>query len=75
LWVKFSHLFDLAMDKECKVADMWRRGWAVDGRAWEWRRRLFAWEEECLRECSVLLHNFVLKESVSDKWRWLLDPC
>jgi hypothetical protein len=44
------------------------------GGAWVWRRRLFAWEEECVRECSVLLHDIVLQDHLSDRWRWLLDP-
>jgi len=74
LRLKYPRLFDLVMDKESKVADMGRWGWTVDGRAWEWRRRLFAWEEECVRECCVLLNNFVLLDNVNDKWRWLLDP-
>ena len=39
-----------------------------------WRRRLFAWEEEIVRECSVLLHNIVLQVNVYDTWQWLLDP-
>jgi hypothetical protein len=39
-----------------------------------WRRRLFAWEEESVRECSLLLNNFVLQDGVQDSWRWLLDP-
>jgi len=25
-------------------------------------------------ECSLLLHNIVLQDSVNDTWRWLLDP-
>ncbi|RHN45445.1 putative reverse transcriptase zinc-binding domain-containing protein [Medicago truncatula] len=53
---------------------MGRLGWTVDGRAWEWTRRLFVWEEECVRECCILLNNFVLQDNVNDKWRWLLDP-
>jgi hypothetical protein len=39
-----------------------------------WRRRRFAWEEEEVRECSVLLHNVVLQTHVHDRWKWLLDP-
>ena len=35
---------------------------------------MFAWEEECLRECSLLLHNTVLQVNVHDTWRWHLDP-
>jgi len=70
---KFSRLFDLTVDKECKVEEMWRLGWAGDGRAWVWRRRLFAWEGDSVRECAVLLNNIVLQDNVHDSWRWLLD--
>jgi len=71
---KFPRLFDLALNKECKVEEMEREGWGEGGGAWSWRRRLFAWEEASLRECSLLLHNIVLQDSVTDKWRWLLNP-
>ena len=27
-----------------------------------------------MRECCVLLNNFVLQDNVNGKWRWLLDP-
>jgi len=30
----FPRLFDLTVDKECKVEEMWRLGWGGDGRAW-----------------------------------------
>jgi len=53
---------------------MWRLGWGDDGRAWVWRRRLFAWEEDSVRECDVLLNNIVLQDNVHDSWRWLLNP-
>jgi len=53
---------------------MGRRGWEPDGGAWTWRQRLFAWEEESLRECSFLLHNIVLQDNAHDSWRWHLDP-
>ena len=29
------------------------------GDAWGWRRRLHAWEEESVRECSIILHDGV----------------
>ena len=74
LRMKFPRLFELAVDKVSSVRDMESRGWGVDGGAWEWRRGLFAWEEECVRECSLLLHNIILQDTGSDKWRWLLDP-
>jgi len=71
---KFPRLFDLVVSKECSVEDMWRGGWEVGGGGWEWRRRLFVWEEDTVRECSTLLSNIVLQENVYDSWRWLLDP-
>ncbi|KEH34757.1 hypothetical protein MTR_3g068195 [Medicago truncatula] len=46
----------------------------IDGGAWRWRRRLFAWEEETVSECASLLHNVVLQENIVDRWRWSLDP-
>jgi len=38
-------------------------------KTWVWRRRLFAWEEERVRECIALLHDYVLHT-----WKLLLDP-
>ena len=54
---------------------LWRvEGGRMGGGAWMWRRRHFAWEEECVRVCSVLLHDIVLQEHTVDRWTWLLDP-
>ena len=53
---------------------MAKLGWEVGGHSWVWRRRLMAWEEESVRECSVLLSNVVLQENIQDHWRWVLDP-
>jgi len=25
-------------------------------------------------ECAAILHNIVLQDNISDRWRWLLDP-
>ena len=72
--LKFPRLFDLAVFKECLVEEMSTLGWTEGGGAWVWRRRLLVWEEESVRECSFLLHNIVLQDTVSDNWRWLLDP-
>jgi len=74
LCIKFPRLFDLAMNKYSMVEEIWRLGWSEGGGAWSWRRRLLAWEEESVRECSLLLLNVVLQENVTDTWRWLLDP-
>jgi len=74
LKLKFPRLFALFATKECWVEEMVSVMGANGG--WEqlWRRRLLAWEEESVRECSVLLHNIVLQENVHDAWRWVLDP-
>jgi len=70
----FPCLFYWAKEKECLVRDMVSRGWGVDGRAWMWSHRLFTWEEDSMRECSLWLHNIILQDAVHDTWRWLLDP-
>jgi hypothetical protein len=49
-------------------------GWDGNGRAWVWRRRLHAWEEESVGECVALLCNIILQDSVQDSWRWTLNP-
>jgi hypothetical protein len=74
LKLQFSRLFELSVHKECSVEDMVSLGWMVGGGAWRWRRRLLAWEEESLRDCSALLVNVVLQDNIQDSWRWLLDP-
>jgi len=70
---KYPRLFDLAVNKVCTVADLEREGWDDGGGAWVWRRRLLAWEEESVRECSLLLHNVVLQVNATDKWSWNRD--
>ncbi|GAU47968.1 hypothetical protein TSUD_280270 [Trifolium subterraneum] len=49
-------------------------GVGVDGEAWQWRRQLWVWEEEMLRECQSLLLNLTLQARSSDRWQWQLDP-
>jgi len=56
----------LSLHKECSVEKMRRMLGAVDGRERLWRRRLLAWEEESVRECSILLLNIVLQYTVED---------
>ncbi|GAU26521.1 hypothetical protein TSUD_361540 [Trifolium subterraneum] len=41
-------------------------GVGVDGEAWEWRRQLWACEEEMLRECQALLLNLSLQAIMDD---------
>lgn len=60
LKIKFPRLFELSVDKEWSVTEA--------NEVWDgvWRRRLFAWEEESVREWYALLHNTVLQENVHD---------
>ncbi|PNX90796.1 hypothetical protein L195_g046923, partial [Trifolium pratense] len=49
-------------------------GWGVNGEAWEWRRRLRAWEEEMLGECQSLLLDIFLQDQTIDRWQWRPYP-
>ncbi|KEH42387.1 hypothetical protein MTR_1g068995 [Medicago truncatula] len=51
LEVRFHRLFELAYIKLATVAEMFTLGWDVNGEAWKWCRRLFAWERELIRGC------------------------
>jgi len=51
---------------------MYSLEWGEEGEAWKWRRRLFAWEEEKVRECCDILTNIVLQPNHSDRWIWHL---
>lgn len=73
LRIRFPRLFELDEKKWATVEDMERRMWEVGGDAWSWRRRLHAWKEESVTECSILLHDVVLHANVHDRWRWLID--
>jgi hypothetical protein len=61
LCVRFRRIFDLTVNKSSTVGDMLSLGWDVEGEVWMWRRQLWTWEEEVLRECQTLLHDFVLQ--------------
>ncbi|GAU29128.1 hypothetical protein TSUD_58940 [Trifolium subterraneum] len=69
----FGRLFDLAENKSCSVAEMFSLGWEAGGDAWVWRRHLWVWEEEMLRECQTLLLNFSFQVQYSDSWHWQPD--
>lgn len=59
LRIRFSRLFELVEHRWCTVEDMAQLGWEKGGEAWKWTRRFFAWEEESVHECVLLLHNGV----------------
>jgi len=56
LEVRFRRLFELADNKLVTIAKMHCFGWGVNGEAWKWRKRLFALEEELVREAC----NFII---------------
>lgn len=58
--IDLAALFDLSENKLLSVTDMFAIGWGEGGKAWKWRKRLFAWEEEQVAEIILLLTNFVL---------------
>lgn len=53
---------------------MYHLGWDEGGEAWKCCRRLFAWEEDLLRNCCFLLHSIAFQVDIHDHWVWLLDP-
>ena len=73
LSVRFSRLYDLSLDREVSVSDMFHGGWGVDGEAWRWRRRLFVWEEEMLGDLTLLLQNVILQVNKDDRCLWILE--
>ncbi|GAU14317.1 hypothetical protein TSUD_308770 [Trifolium subterraneum] len=71
---RFGRLFDLSENKGQTVVEMFSLGWGVAGEVWQWRRQLWVWEEEMLRECQTLLLNISLQVQSSDRWQWKPDP-
>ncbi|XP_024628764.2 uncharacterized protein [Medicago truncatula] len=71
----FPRLFDLAMNKDISVANMFSLRLLRGGEGWSWRRRrrLWAWEEVLLEECRALLLDVSLFPNISDSWVWLPD--
>jgi hypothetical protein len=57
---RFGRLFDLAKNKSSTVAEMFSLVWEAGGEAWVWRKLLWVWKEEILRECQTLLLPFVV---------------
>jgi hypothetical protein len=72
--VRFRRLFELFDNKSITVAHLFSLGVGHMGGAWQWRRRLWAWEEELLEDCRSLLLDVTLFDNVSDRWIWLPDP-
>jgi len=56
------------------VADMTSLRWEEGGAAWQWRHRMWAWEEEMLGEGRILLFGISLHNNSTNHWQWRLDP-
>ena len=69
----FRQLYDLTVNKVITVRTMFLLGVDVGGEAWQWRRRLWAWEENLVEECMTLLLTVSLQKSSIDRWLWLPD--
>ncbi|XP_024635971.1 uncharacterized protein [Medicago truncatula] len=61
------------VNKVVTIRNMFQLGLEVGGGAWQWRRRLWVWEEELVEECRELLLTVTLQDSSSDRWLWLPD--
>ena len=70
--VKFHWLFTIATNQEATVQDMWMPN--TNGGSWNfnWRRRLFVWENNLLLELVGLLDGVVLGDG-EDRRRWRLE--
>lgn len=58
-WEHFDRLISIFINKNVTVAEMNRLGCSLVGGGWDWRKRLFVWEEELWKDCCVLLVNIV----------------
>jgi len=65
-------LYELSDNKLVTVTKMNSLGWGVGCEAWIWGRRLFAWEEDQVKECSEMLHSILLQDCMTNKWVWQL---
>ena len=73
LFVQFSRLYDLAVNKSITVDGMFLSGWEEGGEAWQWRQQLWSWEVELLGECRTLLFDISLQHNSTYRWVWRLD--
>jgi hypothetical protein len=74
LSVRFRRLFDLSVNKNRTVEEMFVKGWGEGCEAWEWRTRLWDWEEVLVGECRLFLANVVLQDNTPDHWRLVMRP-
>ncbi|WJX91754.1 hypothetical protein P8452_73481 [Trifolium repens] len=68
---RFPRLFSISSQKEASVAAVWAGAETV-GWNFQWRRRLFAWEEEQVEQLMDVVNAITLSD-FEDKWRWKSD--
>jgi hypothetical protein len=68
----FGRLYYLADNKLVTVSEMFELGWRVGGEVWKWRRRLLAWEEGLVSECTERVSSCILQVGTLDRWVWKL---
>ena len=66
--------YALTTNKGVTVRDMFLLGLEYGGGVWQWRRRLWTWEEELVEECRELLLTVSLQDNSCDRWLWMPDP-
>lgn len=69
---KYPRLFAISNQKDAKVTDMWRDGGSDPDWNFNWRRRLFVWEDELLNNLLLDLHGFEVSLE-EDVWCWKLE--
>lgn len=69
--VRYNRLFSISTQQEAMVEDMWEDNNSNGRWVFNWRRRLFVWEETLLNDLLGDLSGFVLNGE-EDKWRWKL---
>jgi hypothetical protein len=73
LEVMFPRLFSLSLQRQGTVRDMFEENGIILHWNFNWRRRLFSWEEDLLNVLKVLLEQVRVTE-VADCWWWSQDP-
>jgi hypothetical protein len=68
---RFPRLFSISIQKEATVADVWD-GTDIGRWNFNWRRRLFVWEETLKEELVGVLQSISLTAE-EDKWSWTID--
>lgn len=50
------------------LVEMKSLGWSLNGEAWKWSNRMFAWKEELVKEYDERLTSIVLQVNATYQW-------